>query len=186
MTLGLACLAAVSAGQDLTKTERSWYLGGGIAYSPHILGSGDVRHGYYFSVAYGQPEKRLQFRKLPCQLIWQAYVLPSFGDTINNVPGFRSISYGALAIARYRWPRKNGWGFYFDLGFGLDYVNRVSRDVDSHFNTTPYGGFGLATLYDRGELFIGAHFLHISNAGTNYSNRGQNQITIGIEYRYRG
>jgi hypothetical protein len=150
-----------------------------------ILGSAEIRGVAGFSVGLGKDEPKFRFGKIPAQLVWEAY---RYGTDLQSAPGAsptRTWNFGGLAIARYRWPMDAyGNGMFFDLGFGVQFVNRVTFDLQSTINTTPMLGFGGVFKSGNDEVLIGLRLLHISNGGRVKPNRGDNILflTFGIRF----
>jgi hypothetical protein len=184
LVLCLLALGTVAVAQEEPRNHPSRYLYGFVGQSVVVLGSEDIRYGAGMGFAYGKPERRFRFRSIPAQLIFEGY----FDRTSSR---FRydnprdTYSFGGLVSARWYWPRNEfGWGMYGDLGWGLQYANHPTRDLDSTVNSTPMIGFGGVFASGRNEYLIGLRLLHISNAGTKEPNQGQNQLFLTLGYRF--
>jgi hypothetical protein len=77
-----------------------------------------------------------------------------------------------------------GNGVYADIGFGVQFVDRVTFDLQSTINTTPMLGFGGVFRAGKEEVLIGLRWLHVSNGGRVKPNRGDNILffTFGIRF----
>lgn len=166
------------------KTEAGWNLMGAVTKSQGFLGSEDIRHGNAWFVGYGRPEPRFQIGAIPAQWVWSAYVMPSKGNYLDGIPGFHTTAYGILSHGRWRWPTRDGVGAYVDAGLGVQYVNRLSRDINTRYNSTPYAAIGVGIQTGRTETLIGVGFLHVSNAGTKRPNQGQNHLMLMVGVRF--
>lgn len=162
----------------------SYYVSAAVGHSMRVLGSEENRNNQYFSVAYGKPEPRFRYRSIKAQLVVEAYYERSeVGRVRRSLPN-ASDGYGVLGYARYRWGKRGGIGTYFDIGWGLQYVDLLSRDIETHLNSTPMFGVGAAFTLPSGELLVGARLLHLSNAGLVGDNQGQNQLFVTVSYRF--
>ncbi len=165
-------------------TKSSHYFMGFFGRSELIFGSEDSRFGGGLSYAYGKPEKRFQLGHIPAQLVYEGYV----DHTQSGGSGFppnSTLATGGLGYARWRWPMdQQGNGVYVDLGWGMQFANRPTLDLDTRLNSTPVLGLGGVFRDGSKEFLIGLRYLHISNAGTNHPNFGQNEIflTLGVRY----
>ena len=79
---------------------------------------------------------------------------------------------------------KNNVGFYADIGWGIQFANHHTDDLDSATNSTPYAGIGLAFRMDHTEALLGVRLLHISNGGTKGANSGQNELLFMLSFRF--
>lgn len=153
-------------------------------HSIAILGSEDPRIGFGFSVGYGRSEPRFAFRSIDAQLVFEGYYEHSSSNGASGHGPNHTEAIGALAYARYRWPMYKKAGAYFTVGWGLQYANQNTVDLDSKFNSTPMVGFGVTWDTGKGEGSIGLRLLHISNAGTVGDNQGQNQLFLVYSWRF--
>ncbi|MCC7230444.1 MAG: acyloxyacyl hydrolase [Fimbriimonadaceae bacterium] len=186
--LGLLLAASSQAQEDrpLRQVPRSPYtyisvFGG---HSITILGSEDPRAGFGLSMGYGRHEPRFAIRDVDTQLVYEGYYEHSSSNGVSGHGPNHTEAFGMLAFARYRWPKNKGVGFYFSVGWGLQYATRRTVDLDSKFNSTPMVGFGVAWDTGKGEGSIGLRLLHISNAGTVGDNQGQNQLFLVYSWRF--
>jgi Lipid A 3-O-deacylase (PagL) len=149
-----------------------------------ILGSEDKRTAIGFGVGYGKPEPRFAMPRVGAQLVWEGYYDHSGSPGIRNDRPNQAESLGVLAYGRWRWPQKRGLGAYATLGWGIQYANQTSRDLDSKINSTPMIGFGVSWNTGQGEGSLGIRLLHISNAGLVGENQGQNQLFLVYGWRF--
>ena len=167
------------------RTAKTHYFGAFFGQSQLILGSEDRRTGGGFSYAYGRPEPQFKWKSIPAQLVIEGYTDHTHSHGVDTERSNDTLSYGVLTYGRWRWPvTKRRVGIYFDLGVGLQYANRSTSDLDSRINSTPMMGFGGVFQFGSQELLLGVRFLHISNAGTDKPNKGQNQLFITAAVRY--
>lgn len=180
----LVLSASLAIPDTIGKTAPGFTFGafGGKAFP--VVGSEVSRHDFGFDLGYGKPEPRFRLGKLPAQLVYEAYYMDMRSEGIDHFPGFTESVFGALAFARYRWPRAHAVGGYGDMGIGLAYADRSNRDLDSRIDSTPYLGAGLAIASGKSEWLIGLSILHISNAGTKGNNQGINNLLFDIRYRF--
>lgn len=150
-----------------------------------VLGSEDKRTGIGVGFGYGRPEPKFRWRDTPAQLVWEVYYDHSSAPAFRNDPPNQTESFGLLAYGKWRWPpNKKGVGYYMTAGWGLQYSNRTTRDLDSKINSTPMIGIGVAWDTGNGEASLGLRFLHISNAGLVGNNKGQNQLHVVYSWRF--
>lgn len=181
--LSLQCLVFADDSDSLTRPSH--YLIGFFGQSATILGSEDGRYGGGIGYAYGQPEKRFKMGGALAQLVYEGYVDHTESDGSNTYPANATVALGGLAYARWRWPLdREGNGFYTDLGWGLQFANQPTLDLDTRLNSTPVLDFGGTIKDGHTEYMVGIRYLHISNAGTDRPNYGQNEFffTVGIRY----
>lgn len=119
------------------------------------------------------------------ELIWEGYFLQSTGDRVFEYPASTTLAWGVLATARYRVKMNERDNFFYDIGFGIQWVNQISHDLRLANNTTPTLGIGIESkLNDRQSWILGLRVVHASNAGRTPTNPGQNmlELMIGIKY----
>jgi len=193
LKFALALLAAIATqgamagdGKSLPVTMGgpSYYIQIFGGQSMTILGSEDRRTGFGVGLAYGRNEPRFAISGASSELVYEAYYDQTRSPGASGQGPNSSYSYGVLAYARYRWPKKRGWGLYATAGWGLQYTDRTSVDLDSHINSTPMLGLGVAFDTGDGEGTIGLRFLHISNAGLVGRNQGQNQLFLVYSWNF--
>ena len=184
--LFLSILVSGALADDIElRNASSHYLMLFYGESAMIFGSEDVRVGGGLAYAYGQPEKRFTRGAISGQLVSELYGDYTQSNGSQGYPPDWSIAFGGLAYARWRWPvDQHGNGLYADLGWGLQYANKPTLDLESQFNSTPVGGVGAFFKYADRECLVGFRYLHISNAGFKPPNYGQNEMffTVGVRY----
>jgi hypothetical protein len=191
-TRTLATAAAVSMasamafGQDIHDRlyEKSYYFNIYGGQSMTILGSEDRRTGFGIGFGYGRREPRFAIKGVGSQLVYEVYYEHSSSRGASGQGPNQSESFGVLAYARHRWPQRRGMGLYATVGWGLQYTNRTSVDLDSNLNSTPMLGLGVSWENGFGEGSIGLRFVHISNAGLVGRNQGQNQLSLVYSLRF--
>ena len=149
-----------------------------------ILGSEDRRTGFGVGFGYGRPEPRFHMRGVRSQLVYEAYYDHTSSRGASGMGPNQAESFGLLAYGMWRWPPRRGFGLYATAGWGLQYTNRTSVDLDSKINSTPMLGLGVSWDTGRGEGSIGIRFVHISNAGLVGNNQGQNQLYLVYGWRF--
>lgn len=162
----------------------SYYFGIFGGQSMTILGSEDRRTGFGVSLGYGRPEPRFHVRGVQSQLVYEGYYEHSSSRGASGFGPNQAESFGVLAYGLWRWPPRKGLGVYATLGWGLQYSNRTSVDLDSKINSTPMAGLGVSWDTGKGEGSIGVRFVHISNAGLVGRNQGQNQLYLVYGWRF--
>jgi hypothetical protein len=172
-----------STDHDLGLDQPRWYGVVHVGQSFLELGSEDKRQGWAIGAMHVKHEPRFCNSKETGNLAYYAYLT----DTHSlNHPGRGSstIGFGFIALLQNHrmWNRK--LGYYYSLGWGLQYVNQSSIDLDSQLNSTPVGGLGLICFLGKQEYRIGLDYLHISNAGLQGSNQGQNQLCLALATRF--
>lgn len=158
------------------------YAFGGV--SARILGTEDQRVGYGIGIQRVSRERKFSYRETPGYLVLEGYYLNSVGDRIGNGSS-RTNALGFLASVRYEYWQRAGYRFWFDLGWGLQFADNDSPDVDSRINSTPTMSGGLIFTVGKTETYVGIRYLHISNGGTNKPNRGQNQFHLMVGARFK-
>lgn len=168
------------------RTRPSWYFTGFYGQAAQVLGTSDIRAGFGFAVGHGKPEPRFRYAALPAQLVYEFYVDTTQSPGVDLNPANRTYAVGALAISRWFWPvDKIGNYMFFDIGWGLQYADKTTVDLDSQLNSTPVIGFGgLFPLTNGNEFMLGVRLLHVSNAGTKGHNLGQNEILLTLGVRF--
>lgn len=178
-------IAATPAQTQDTRTYSSHYFSTFFGQSQLILGSEDRRTGGGFAYGYGKPDPGFRFKNIPAQRVYEIYGDKTVSLGVDRKPGDYTYAVGVLMYSRHLWPiSPAGWGAYFDFGWGLQYANQATHDLDSHLNSTPVLGFGGSYKIGEHELLLGVRFLHISNAGFKGKNRGQNELFMTATYRY--
>jgi hypothetical protein len=149
-----------------------------------VLGSEDRRTGFGLGFAYGRPEKRFAAKGVGAQIVYEVYWDHTSSRGASGRGPNQAESLGGLAYGRWRWPMHRNLGFYACAGWGLQWTNRTSVDLDSQLNSTPMVGLGVSFDTGRGEGSVGLRFIHISNAGFVGSNQGQNQLFLDYSWRF--
>lgn len=166
----------------LNAPSYHFSLFGGQSIS--ILGSEDRRTGFGVGFGYGRQEPRFAIKGLRSQLVYEGYYDHTSSRGASGFGPNQAESFGVLAYGLWRWPPKGGLGLYAAAGWGLQYTNRTSVDLDSKINSTPMIGLGVSWDTGKGEGSIGLRMLHISNAGTVGRNQGQNQLYLVYTWRF--
>jgi len=184
--LSCALTGAVLADDVESPTAPSHYISGFLGKSMIMLGSEDVRFGGGLSYAFGRPEKRFQLGQIPAQLVYEGYVDATHSNGANGCSPNSTIAVGGLAYARWRWPLdRHGNSMFFDLGWGLQLADEPTVDLSSDLNSTPVLDIGGIHRAGKLEYLAGLRVLHISNAGTDRPNYGQNELFLMFGVRYR-
>jgi len=189
LAIGAATVATTAVADDgepwqIPVDKPSYYLNVFGGQSMTILGSEDRRTGFGIGFGYGRPEPRFNVSGVRSQLVFEAYYDHTGSRGASGQGPNEAESFGILAYGHWRWPKKRGGGLYATLGWGLQYTNRTSVDLDSQINSTPMVGFGVAWDTGQGEASIGLRLLHISNAGLVGRNQGQNQLFLVYTLRF--
>lgn len=181
--LVLLTLFSAIAGAQAVENRRERVVSAVASQSLLVLGSEDRRSGFGASIQWLNPEKRLAFRRYPAKLGYEFYALHTTGhDTTGRRPGVTTTAAGALVFARYEFPARS-IRMFFDLGWGLQVADRISQDLDTRLNSTPMFGAGIIVGRER-PVYIALRLLHMSNAGTNKPNQGQNQLQLLVGVRF--
>lgn len=182
-------MAVVSQAQDKKPFERElgfeqprWYVVGHVGQSFRILGSEDIRKGWCVGVVYAKPEPRFSNSWESGDLAFAFYYTDT-ESTRHPVKGERSSGVGLIAMMNVHRMVGRSWGYYYSLGWGLQYVNTTSIDLDSELNSSPVAGAGVICFWGKREVRIGFDFLHLSNGGLQGSNQGQNQLYFSLGVR---
>jgi hypothetical protein len=180
--LAACCAAALRAHAETGEQTR--YITGFYGRSQLILGSEDPRHSGGIAYGIGWPNRRLRFRSIPARLVLEGYYEHSESPGASGLGPDRSDAFGALAYAHYQWPKRGGVGVYANIGWGLQWADHRTVDLDSQLNSTPVFGLGLAIDTHPGQMMVGFRLLHLSNAGLLGDNQGQNQLffTLGFQF----
>ncbi|MBL8047899.1 MAG: acyloxyacyl hydrolase [Chthonomonas sp.] len=158
-----------------------FYLSGGKSWQ--ILGSQDLRNGYGLHVQFAKPDKRLSFRQNRAKLVWEGYYMHSTGGRPNRTDDIQT-NLGVLAMGRFEQGQPGSARWYWEAGWGLQYISRLGPDINLHFNSTPTFGAGYVIPMGSREMWLGARYLHISNGGFRKPNQGQNwmQLLVGVKF----
>lgn len=183
--LAIACVTATAFCEQEPLNRSSKYAYGLAGRSQSILGSEDERVGFGFGVAWGKPEPRFGRGSVLAQLVSDVYFDQTSSQDRFDSTKSHTFAFGNLWYGRWFWPQdKEHRGFYADLGWGAQYANLITHDLDSHLNSTPMLGVGSRFPMGDRDFMIGLRYLHISNGGTYKPNRGQNQIYFMIGVRF--
>ena len=163
-------------GQNNGGATRLLTVFGGQSYE--ILGSEDVRQAWGMGIQWVRSERALRFKGFMADLVMEGYFLDSTSKGASQMPPNRTLAFGGLAMARYKWPVKNDVRGYLEIGWGLQYTPETSVDLDSNINSTPVLGFGASIQRSGHEFLVGLRYLHISNAGIRGNNQGQNGLNL--------
>lgn len=178
-------IGLASADDDNPLTKPSHYITGFLGESELIFGSEDGRFGGGVSYGFGRPEKRFQIGDLAAQLVYEGYVDHTQSGGGQGTPPNSTFAVGGLAYARWRWPvDRFGNGVYADFGWGLQFADQPTLDLESQLNSTPILDFGGSLKDGHAEYLLGLRFLHISNAGFVKPNYGQNELFVTFGFRY--
>ncbi len=128
--------------RDLEAPSFYFQIFGGQSMT--ILGSEDRRTTFGIGLAYGRPEPRFHVDGVASQLVYEVYYDRNSSRGASGQPPNEADTFGALAYARFRWPTRQGFGFYATAGWGLQYTDETSVDLDSKINSTPMLGFGIS------------------------------------------
>lgn len=148
---------------------------GGVGRSlPEFVGSEDHRKYQYLGVAYARPEPRLRFRRYKAEIVLEGYYERSHSPGASEQAMNTTDAWGVMAYARYRF----GGQFFFDIGWGAQYVDQRTVDLSSRLNSTPNLALGIAIPDGNREVLFGVRLLHVSNAGLSGNNQGLNNLGI--------
>lgn len=180
-TAALCALAPCALPQDRLADRQMhfWVFGG---RSVIFLGSEDQRHIVGAALQFSKPDKRLSFRQNEARLVIEGYAMESFGGRPGR-PQPTSLALGFLAMGRFEHSLKGDVKYYWETGWGFQVANRTTNDLESALNSTPTIGAGLILPYKDSEMRIGVRYLHISNAGTQGRNLGQNQFHLLLGWK---
>lgn len=168
-----------------TPDRPKIYVEGFVGTSLVTLGSEDKRfaHGFAIGVELHAP-RQLRYHNLVPKLIVEGYHHRSRSRGASEQPPNRTDAYGILKLVRYEMGVGRNVGFYFDWGLGLQYADQRTVDLSGRLSSTPTLGLGLAFHSPDASYFFGMRLFHISNAGFQGNNQGQNQLlfTLGVRF----
>ncbi|HRJ26715.1 MAG TPA: acyloxyacyl hydrolase [Fimbriimonadaceae bacterium] len=177
-------LSVASLGRARPTEGSSWSIYAGAVRSVPILGTSDERFGIVAGIQYLHRDPRFDYGQVPGYLVLEGYYLGTSGG-IQPFPRDRANALGGLVMIRYVWePKGRLPGTFFEFGWGLQYSDRTSRDLDAHWNSTPTLGGGFLLRLNQRTVTVGARLHHISNAGTKGGNRGQNQVHFFVGWSF--
>jgi len=181
--LPAAALACVTLAPPSDKTRI--YVEGFAGHSIVTLGSEDHRiaHGFAIGVDMHAP-RRFRYRQILPRLIIEGYHHRSRSSGASGEPGNRTDAYGLLQILRYEKGLSRNVNLYFDIGMGLQYSDQRTVDLSGRLSSTPMLGGGFAFHSKEASYYLGLRMLHVSNAGFQGNNQGQNQFlfTLGVRF----
>jgi len=167
---------------ELGFDQPRWYAAGHVGQSFRILGSEDIRKGWCVGAVYAKPEPRFSNSWESGDLAFALYFTDT-ESTKHPVKGDRSQGFGFIAMMHVHRMWTESWGYYYSVGWGLQYADTTSIDLDSQLNSSPVFGAGIVCFWGKQELRFGFDFLHLSNAGLQGSNQGQNQLYFSVGLR---
>jgi len=177
LLLSLIFVSALSQAQ-----HHRWYLSGFSGTSVIVLGSQDLRTGNGLGVAYEMgPVSKLRWGRAHANLVLEGYYDLTTSPGVRNTPPNTSVAWGTLAMARYRYASIDSPTGFLDVGWGLQYADQTTRDLSSKLNSTPVIDLGFEIGREHPGALVAARLLHISNAGTERKNKGQNELFLLIQ-----
>jgi hypothetical protein len=164
--------------------ETKWRVSAGALYGQDWLGSEDTRRGAMYSFSYSHPEPRLHFWGYDAELDIEPYFMFTKGGADFIAGPNSSFHYGVLLIGRYFQHYTHATRAFVEGGWGLQYTNRLTHDIDSLWNSTPMLGVGFIVPFKGEELMFTVRYFHISNGGTAGDNEGLNffQFSAGLRF----
>ena len=161
-----------------------WRVSASALFGQDWLGSEDTRRGALYSVAYGRPEPRLHFWGYDAEMDLEAYFMFTKGGADFIAGPNSSFHYGLLLVGRYYQHYAKTLRAFVEGGWGLQYTNRLTHDIDSLWNSTPMIGAGFIVPMRGDELMVSLRYFHISNGGTAGDNEGLNffQLSAGLRF----
>ncbi|HVL39184.1 MAG TPA: acyloxyacyl hydrolase [Fimbriimonadaceae bacterium] len=178
LTIALTCTGAhLCLPADRQSDWAAWV---GAGHSVVFMGSEDHRTGGMLSIQWEQEWGQLDYRSRPGVLVLEGYLnrTRSFGE--GRSPADTTNSYGLLALARFYSGWRGSIRGFLELGWGAQYTERRTEDLDVRLNSSPVFGGGYEW---RNGLMLGLRFLHVSNAGFGKRNQGQNQLWLMVGSR---
>lgn len=167
----------------LPEGTGPFLLTGSIGRSLLILGSEEDLMGVMLGLQYEVPRARLRFWRADARPVVEVNYQNLTGGPNDGTPNGRLVTGGILGLARFRSPLEGETAWVTGLGWGLQYGDRATRDLDSRLNSTPVVELGLSMGKPTREVLLMVRFLHVSNAGLKGSNQGQNQTYIYVAIR---
>lgn len=170
--LCLVCIPTILQAQSKT----SWTVWSGGAFSQKWVGSQDIRNGAYIGIEFSKAEPRFRYWRRDAELAVEGYYMNTSGVVFQESPFTRANNFGVAVMGRF-WNRDpQAIRAYLEIGWGIDYIDRKTYDLDGNINSSPVAGIGTVIHIAEAELLIGVRYKHLSNAGTNVPNRGENYI----------
>ncbi|MFQ3587504.1 MAG: acyloxyacyl hydrolase [Fimbriimonadaceae bacterium] len=167
----------------LPERTGPFLLTGSIGRSLLILGSEEDLMGVMLGIQYEVPRRKIRFWRADARPVIEAYYQNLTGGTDDGASSGRLITGGILVLARFRSPLEEETAWVTGLGWGLQYGNHATRDLDSRLNSTPVLECGLSMGKPEREVLFMVRFLHASNAGLKGNNQGQNQTYLYVAVR---
>lgn len=178
--IGIALVALLASFASAQKSR--WYISGFSGQSVIVFGSSDPRTSSGFGLGYKFGNAaRLRWGKHHGDLMGELYYNYSKSTGVKEFPANTSSAFGVLAYARYYWRPKDAPNSFFDLGWSVQVLSQPSHDLESKINSSPFFDFGIIVGKEHDRAFVGARFMHVSNAGTVGNNQGQNQIFFLVQ-----
>jgi hypothetical protein len=175
-----------AGGQTLVDTKDSrWGVRVFIGQSLLMLGAEDIRDGAGIGFNYTVPYKRLRYHSTPAELELEGYFHATHSGGASGKPENDTNAFGILGVGRWAGMRIFGTPTYLELGWGLQYADKRSVDLDSRLNSTPTLGIGFILHASRGQrAYLGLRLMHVSNAGFVGRNQGQNHFlgTLSVKF----
>jgi hypothetical protein len=184
LALSPFCCNLRSLSASALDDGNHFYLLANTSRSQLFLGSEDPRSGGGFSLAMGRKEPKLRWKHIDGELVWELYGLRTSSEGVPPERPNTADSVGLLASARYRWVLSHRVNLFGDAGLGLQWLDHTSNDVPLAFNTTPTLALGLEFKGDRSSMLLGVRLLHVSNAGRQNPNPGQNLLQWFVGFRF--
>jgi hypothetical protein len=180
----IVVLAALAAFGTAHAQEPKWRASAGALYGQDWLGSEDTRRGGYYALSYSRPEPRIHFWGYDGELDIEGYYMFTKGGSDFIAGPNSSHHYGVLVIGRYYQHYTRATRAFVEAGWGLQFTNRLTHDIDTRVNSTPMVGVGLISPLGGEEVMFSLRYFHISNAGTAGGNEGLNffQLSVGLRF----
>jgi hypothetical protein len=181
--LAAVLFALFAASLSLAQGHR-WGVSASAMFGQDWLGSEDTRRGAMYSVSMSHREPRLHFWGYDAELDYEAYYMFTKGGADFMAGPNSSHHYGVLLTGRYFQKYAKSSRAFVEGGWGLQYTDRLTHDLDSLWNSTPMVGAGIVVPFERTDLVISVRYFHISNAGTAGDNEGLNffQLRFGLRF----
>ncbi len=169
---------------SLAQNNLKWSVSASALFGQDWLGSEDTRRGAMYAVSRSKHEPRLHFMGYDADLDVEAYYMFTKGGSDFIAGPNSSHHYGVLFTGRYFQHYAKSARAFVEGGWGLQYTNRLTHDLDSLWNSTPMLGMGIIVPFDKKDLMISVRYFHISNAGTAGDNEGLNFIQFRFGLRF--
>lgn len=180
-----ACLLAIiliRAGLAQERLEHRRFLSIFGLKSVPVLGSVDRRQGLGLSIQTVHPDPKFKINGTPAKFVLEGYANYSWPHVPVGKRSTTLVQFGVLALARYDF-RTLRVNWFYEAGWGINLSNHTSVDLDTTLNSTPAMGLGFYTDTDKSRFFE-IRSIHMSNAGTNKGNNGQNQLWFSYSFRF--